>query len=467
VFPDTPRVTVVIAAYNEERFIAQALDSALGQDYPVDRVAVIVVDDGSTDATARIAERYAAATGRVRVIRQRNGGNVAATNAGLARAEGDVVALLDADDAWARDHLSTSVEVLRRRPEVGLVYGDMTVIDADGEVLQESWLAGDVTPEGRCAGVQLMGNNVTASSIVMRASVLRDAAPIPAGMPWADWWLAVRVAQVSELAYLAEPRTRYRFHGTNMSLGAEGDARRGELCKAARFQRHLLRVVLRPGDATPRELADGWAALERNVREAVALGASPFDRVVDVTDEDRAEATALADRAQRALDAGDAAAALWPSVRAAATDPWNALARDGLGAALAAAPGGEELPGQKPLAGAASFVVLATAHELMASPALLRAYADGMRDTAGVTLAVDASAMDATTAGDALGALAHSAGVDETLDVLAVAGPLDERGRARLAAGVHAVLTADGDAPLARPTFGAGEIAALRRLVSR
>src|SRR3954451_19814498 len=372
-FPNAPRVTVVIAAYNEERFIAHALDSALGQDYPADRVAVIVVDDGSTDATARVAERHAAPTGRLRVIRQRSGGNVAATNAGLARADGDVVALLDADDVWAPDHLSKSIEVLRTRPDVGLVYGDMTVVDADGTVLQESWLAGDVTPEGRCAGAQLTGNNVTASSIVMRASVLREAAPIPAGMPWADWWLAVRVAQASELAYLAEPRTRYRFHGTNMSLGAQGDARRGELCKAARFQRHLLRFVIGPDDAGPSELAEAWTALERNVREAVALGARPFERVLDVTGADRTEAATLSANARRALDAGDAAGALWPYVRAAATDPWNAEARDGLGAALAAAPGGEDLPGQRPLEGAAPFVVLTSAQEILDRPALLRA----------------------------------------------------------------------------------------------
>jgi hypothetical protein len=464
VFPNT---SVVIAAYNEERFLAQALESALGQDYPADRVTVIVVDDGSTDATGRVAERYAADTGRVQVVRRRNGGNVAATNAGFAHAGGDVVALLDADDAWHPQHLRKSVEVLTARPEVGLVYGDMTVIDADGDVLQESWLEGDVTPEGRCAGAQLSGNNVTASSIVMRASVLREVAPIPAGMPWADWWLAVRFAQVSELAYLAEPRTRYRFHGTNMSLGAEGDARRGELVKAARFQRHLLRDVLRPGDATPAELADAWTALERNGREALALAPTPFDRVVSVTRADREEAAAEADEAQRALDAGDPAAALWPFVRAAASDPWNATARDGLGAALAAAPGGEALPGQQPLAGAAPFVVLAAAGELMEHPALLRAYADGMRGAAGVTLAVDASAMDAGDLGDALGALADDAGIDDTLDVLAVAGPLDERGRARLAAGVHAVLTEHADVALARPRFGAEDIAALRVAVSR
>src|SRR4051794_32661528 len=142
-----PRVTVVIAAYNEERFIAQAIESALAQDYPAKLVDAIVVDDGSTDTTAAVAARYEAA-GRVRVVRRGNGGNVAAMNTGFALATGDVVAVLDGDDLWPAAHLRRSVEVLEARLEVGLVYGDMTVIDADGDVVQESWLAGDITPEG-------------------------------------------------------------------------------------------------------------------------------------------------------------------------------------------------------------------------------------------------------------------------------------------------------------------------------
>jgi hypothetical protein len=457
-----PRVTVVIAAFNEERFIAEAIESALAQDYPAELVKVIVVDDGSTDATAAIAVGFEA-TGRVRVVRRANGGNVAATNTALALADGDVVAILDADDLWAADHVRRSVDVLEARPAVGLVYGDMTVIDEHGDVLQESWLRGDATPEGRCVGAQLAGNNVTGSSIVVRGSVLRELGPIPAGMPWADWWFAVRFAQLSELAYLPEPRTLYRFHGANMSLGAQGDARRGELCKAAGFQRHVLRTI-GPGDATPRELADGWAAFERNTAEAVVLGGSPFSRAFDVTAADRAEAETLALGAQRALAAGDAGEALWPFVRAAAADPWNDSARDGLTAALAAAPGGEDLPGQRPLDGAAAFVVLAAAEELLAHPALLRAYADGMGGAPGVTLAVDATNMDAPAVGAALGTLVEQVGLDDSIDLLAVAGPLDELGRARLAAGVHAVLTDRAPGVLACPRFGARDVDALRRL---
>ena len=119
-----------------------------------------------------------------------------------------------------------------------------------------------------------------------------------------------------------------------MSLGAQGDARRGELVKAAGFQRHLLRT-LRPGDATPAEVAAGWAAFERNVREASALADTPFRRVLDITGADRAEAVALERDARPSLAAGEAAHALWPLLRAAAADPWNDAARDGLAAALA------------------------------------------------------------------------------------------------------------------------------------
>jgi hypothetical protein len=87
-----------------------------------------------------------------------------------------------------------------------------------------------------------------------------------------------------------------------------------------------------------------------------------------------------------------------------------------------------------------------------------------MSGTPGVTLAVDATAMDFAAAAAALGALVDDLGLDDSIDVLAVAGPLDDLGRARLAAGVHAVLTERAAGALAHPRFGAGDVAALHRL---
>src|SRR4051794_33266044 len=181
-----PFVSALMAAYNAEPFVAEAIESALAQDWPEERLEVVVCDDGSTDGTAAVVQSYLARyPGRVRLIRQANGGPCAAVNTALAAARGEWLGILDADDAWPSDRLRVQGDVLHARPAVGLVYGDMRVVDAAGEVLQESWLDGEpVIPSGaRVLGELLAGNLATASSILMRASV---AEPIPAKIPYTD-----------------------------------------------------------------------------------------------------------------------------------------------------------------------------------------------------------------------------------------------------------------------------------------
>src|SRR5436190_9760642 len=124
-----PTVTVVVPAYNLARFLPEALDSALAQDLPTDALDIVVVDDGSTDDTPAVLERYA---DRVRVVRQPNGGLVRAVARGLEGVRGDYVALLDADDTWPADRLARHVAHLETHGSVALVHGDMQLVDADG-----------------------------------------------------------------------------------------------------------------------------------------------------------------------------------------------------------------------------------------------------------------------------------------------------------------------------------------------
>ena len=460
--PWSPTVSALVPAFNAEAFVEEAVRSALDQDYPADRLRVVVVDDGSTDGTAAVVQRLAdEAGGRVRLVRQDNRGLVGAVNRAAAEADGELLALLDADDAWPADKIRRQVAVLAARPEVGLVYTDMCVIDAEGRVLDASWLRGGPPPEGREVGRLLEQNWVTASSIVVRAALRPELFPIPGELPWADWWLGVRAAQVSQVAFLAEPKTLYRFHGANMSLGSTGEVRLRELRKSLALQRYFLRRL--PVPATPLfDLEHAWDAFVKLAAEALEVAGTPFATLVEVDAGDRARARELADEAA-ALMAGEAVhEALGAAVRAAATDPSCDAARGVLLRIRAALPDGA---GQQPLGDAGDFVVTVPADELLRDPSLLRACAEHLGGIAGVTLAIDASTADPAEAASRIGALTRALGLadDPSLDMLLVTGPLDELGRARLRHGSAARVGARsiGDDT---PWFGPGRLASLREL---
>lgn len=104
--------------YNAAPFIAEAIRSVLSQDYP-GSLEVVVIDDGSTDDSVRIAQGF----DQVRVLSQRNSGPAAARNLGLQHARGELIAFLDADDQWLPGSLSPRIDVLLEHKDVGAVYG--------------------------------------------------------------------------------------------------------------------------------------------------------------------------------------------------------------------------------------------------------------------------------------------------------------------------------------------------------
>ncbi|MBI3344765.1 MAG: glycosyltransferase [Gammaproteobacteria bacterium] len=99
--------SIIIPCFNGERFLAEAIDAALAQTYP--RCEVIVVDDGSSDGSAAIMQKYA---GRIRVVQQANAGLPAARNAGIRVSTGGYLAFLDADDYWRQDFIEKMVQAL-------------------------------------------------------------------------------------------------------------------------------------------------------------------------------------------------------------------------------------------------------------------------------------------------------------------------------------------------------------------
>lgn len=143
-----PLVSVVVPAFNAEATLRQTLGSIAAQDYG--RLEILIVDDGSTDSTAEIAERFCAAEPRARLLRKPNGGVASARNHGIARARGDFVAPVDADDLWHPAKISRQVAAALAAPEppgfvycwfrdideAGRVWGDGPALSVEGPALQ-------------------------------------------------------------------------------------------------------------------------------------------------------------------------------------------------------------------------------------------------------------------------------------------------------------------------------------------
>jgi glycosyltransferase involved in cell wall biosynthesis len=121
-------VTVVIPAYNAAAFIRQAIDSVLTQTWPLREI--LVIDDGSTDATGQVLEDYGDS---VRVVHKPNGGLSSARNRGIREAEGDLIAFLDADDRWLPDKLARQVKLMADHPDIGFCSTKTLVETPDGE----------------------------------------------------------------------------------------------------------------------------------------------------------------------------------------------------------------------------------------------------------------------------------------------------------------------------------------------
>jgi glycosyltransferase involved in cell wall biosynthesis len=124
---DGPRVSVLVAVHNAAATITRALNSVLAQSFA--DFEVIVVNDGSTDDTARELAQY---NGRLHVIEQQRSGQAAARNITAHRARGEYIAFLDADDLWTAAKLQRCVEVLDSDRNCALVYTDASVVDSDG-----------------------------------------------------------------------------------------------------------------------------------------------------------------------------------------------------------------------------------------------------------------------------------------------------------------------------------------------
>jgi glycosyltransferase involved in cell wall biosynthesis len=213
-----PLVSVVIPAYNAERFIGEAIESVLTQTYgPVE---LIVVDDGSTDATAEVASSYPEA----RVIRQENTGPSAARNRGFEASVGELIAFHDSDDAMTPDKLEIQVSHLLASPEAMIVVGEQKLIVEPGAELP-FWAEGTKVPVVLPPRPPGLSDEplVHPMTMVLRREVFGLVGGFDEDMRPAedlDWMLRASEAGV-EIARLRDVVLRRRVHPDSLTQDAD------------------------------------------------------------------------------------------------------------------------------------------------------------------------------------------------------------------------------------------------------
>ncbi len=208
-----PRVSAVVTAYNGGPFIRDAIESILAQTRPVDEV--VVIDDGSTDDTAAIVERYAGKG--VRLVRQENRGLPEARNRGIQETTGELIAFLDCDDMWLPEKTELQMRYLADHPQIGLATG-LTSWWEPQTGRRGFWkpnLPGSSGTRRQLVVHNAVGN---ASAVMVRRCVLEDVGLFDPNQIWAeDWEMWRRVAERWNVGSVDRPVIIYRSTSNSLT----------------------------------------------------------------------------------------------------------------------------------------------------------------------------------------------------------------------------------------------------------
>lgn len=220
-----PKVSVIIPVFNGERTIARAIESVFAQCYKGE-IEIVVVNDGSTDGTASVLERYA---GRILVVTQENRGLANARNAGVRASSGELIAFLDADDEWLSEKLAVQVPLLMEHPDAAMVYSDAVQIDSSGNQVYDSYIPADQCRAPTLAEMLSDSWNILPSSLLQRRGTFDNIggfcedfrAPI-----FEDTWFYLLTREHGPFVYVGRPLLRYEranpVENAEKRLGSDG-----------------------------------------------------------------------------------------------------------------------------------------------------------------------------------------------------------------------------------------------------
>jgi glycosyltransferase involved in cell wall biosynthesis len=214
-------VDVIIPAFNAAKFLPFALESVYAQTF-IDW-QIVLVDDGSTDNTNDVVAPFLSRFGsRITYIRQTNLGLPSARNVAIRASTSEFIALLDADDVWLPCRLTESVRVMTERPQVGLAYGLITIMDSEGN-LGRTWTGNRKFAEGRIAPqIYMRRVELPCPTITFRRRCVEDVGLFDEAMRSTedrDLWL--RIALRYEVAFVPKVLANYRISSSSMSANSQ------------------------------------------------------------------------------------------------------------------------------------------------------------------------------------------------------------------------------------------------------
>lgn len=216
-----PMVDVIVPAYNAARYLSVAIESVRAQTFEDWRI--VLVNDGSTDDTAAIASRYAGQLGaKLKYVEQPNQGLPAARNAAIRNSSAEYLALLDADDVWLPQRLEASLQCFENRPAVGLSYGFIAWIDAQGKILR-TFAERQKHGEGKIAPyIYMRSVHLPCPTITFRRKCVEEVGLFDESLRATedrDLWL--RIALRYEVALVPSLLAHYRTSAGSMSSDPE------------------------------------------------------------------------------------------------------------------------------------------------------------------------------------------------------------------------------------------------------
>ena len=209
-----PLVSVIINSYNYAHFIQRAIDSALGQTYPSEKMEIMVIDDGSTDDTSQTIKKYG---DKIKYIYKQNGGQASAFNTGFEHSTGEYIVLLDADDACYPGRVERVVSEFEKYKDVGCVLNTRTIVTEKG-VINESFPEFHDIHLDRSNLKLIKKSKYGTSRTAIRRSVVEKILPVPEKdlIIEADLYLNLAVIWFGNLSCINEELTYYNVHGSNL-----------------------------------------------------------------------------------------------------------------------------------------------------------------------------------------------------------------------------------------------------------